>query len=467
MKKQLFLTLLILIAFLGLGLRLLDYDRIPPFLETKDEFFYPWAGISFLQTGIPVAWANFASYPQSQTVTLWGESFRLVKPWIEKPPLYWLISGTISLLAAENEFYKVRLSTARLLPIFLNLISIIFIGLLTAKISDKNSALIATLFYATVPTIVLANRLNLTENLLILLSLATLYIYLTPVPQKFKSLLVGIGCAAALLTKNIGVALPLVILLDLFFKKQWRDLAIVGVLSFLGGIVHPLMGLFYNWDLYIGVLAEYRQAHALGLPETVASIFLFPVIGHKEKIILDGGMLTGYLVFFATLLKLKIESRKQYILLVFPAAYLAILALLEGGRTWFGWHLFPLYPFLMIFLGVSLSKLINEPEYLKFLLYYLILGASSLRFLLLTQVFADGNWQLILGVALFIFTLPYLAKNLKLKQFAVKIFLGLIILINILAIIKADSWYENRPQPLPKPLSIPLNLDTLDTQADF
>lgn len=38
MKNRYFIPLLIAIALLGLGLRLLDYGRLPPFSETGDEF---------------------------------------------------------------------------------------------------------------------------------------------------------------------------------------------------------------------------------------------------------------------------------------------------------------------------------------------------------------------------------------------------------------------------------------------
>lgn len=42
-SNKIFICLL-LIALFGLGLRLINYDRIPPFGETRDEFFYPRAG---------------------------------------------------------------------------------------------------------------------------------------------------------------------------------------------------------------------------------------------------------------------------------------------------------------------------------------------------------------------------------------------------------------------------------------
>lgn len=457
MKKRLFIILLILISGFGLYLRLINYDRVPPFLETKDEFFYPWAGVSFLQTGVPVAWANFSSYSETQTVSLWGESFRMVKPWIEKPPLYWLLSGTISLISGENEFYEVRLSTARLLPITLNVISILLIGFLTARIYGKKSAVMAALFYATVPTIVLGNRLNLTENLLIPISLATLLIYLAPFPEKFKSLkavILGLGCAAALLTKNIGMALPLSIMLILFFRREWKSLFIIGVFSFIGGLIHPIMGFIYNWDLYTQVLKEYRVAHALGLPETIASIFLYPVIGHKEKIILDGSMFTGYIIFFGSLLYRKTKTQEQLILLAYPASYIAILALLEGGRTWFGWHLFPLYPFLMILLGVTVTRLIEDPDYLQFLIFYFMLGVSALRFLLLLYPAYETAWQIILGCGLLVASLPFLFQKTKLQKLTIGSFFVFVILVNFIADLNAASWYGQRAQPRQKPLEI-------------
>ena len=68
MRQKTFYILLIFIAALGLLLRLTHYDSTPPFGETKDEFIYPWAGMSFIQTGIPTTWSPFSAYKNIENI---------------------------------------------------------------------------------------------------------------------------------------------------------------------------------------------------------------------------------------------------------------------------------------------------------------------------------------------------------------------------------------------------------------
>jgi hypothetical protein len=74
----------------------------------------------------------------------------------------------------------------------------------------------------------------------------------------------------------------------------------------------------------------------------------------------------------------------EHILLSFPFAYITILSLLASGDkfSFYGWHVFPLYPFLMILLAVVVYKLWKAPQFLGYLTCFLILGSSTLRFLL-------------------------------------------------------------------------------------
>ncbi|MBI2327299.1 hypothetical protein HYU92_03165 [Candidatus Curtissbacteria bacterium] len=118
MRTTLFTILLLLITILGLILRFLDYDKFPPFDATKDEFFYSWAGMSLIQTGTPKSWSIFNAYPDGELVYKWGTWYRLVSPWLDKPPLYSLITGSWVLLNGARDLFDVRLSILRVILIF-------------------------------------------------------------------------------------------------------------------------------------------------------------------------------------------------------------------------------------------------------------------------------------------------------------------------------------------------------------
>lgn len=454
-ETHFFKIILVLVTLLGLVLRLHQYDRLPPFGETKDEFMYPWAGMTWMQTGTPMSWSYFPSYPKGTDVKLWGETFRLVSPWVEKPPLYSLLTGQVMLLSGAQTLSDVRFTTLRLIPIFLSLITIIVLGLTVRQVTNEAVALISSLLYAVTPTIVMANRLSLTENLLTPLTLLTLYIYVKPAQGKFslfKPFILGLGCALTLLTKNVSIALPISLIILMCGKREWKPALIVALISIIGIIIHPLMGWYYDWGLFTAVLEDYRQAFILGFPETIASIFLYPVIGHKEKIFLDGAMLSGYILLLAAPFWLRVRHYGDRILplLSFPFAYLGLMCLMVGGKSWFGWHLFPVYPFLSFVLSVALYELFTAPEFLRFMFFFMTLAASSIRFLLLTTPSLNIGWQTLLGAILVGTGIvwPLERYKVRVRQTVLFILFALFIFTSIYTVFHLSSIYQVRPQPL-------------------
>lgn len=453
MSKKIFYILLLLISFCGVLLRFLDYDTIPPFGETNDEFMYPWAGISFLQTGVPSSWSWFPSYKQDQTVNYWGKNFRIVSPWLEKPPLYPLLTGTIALLSGQNQFRDVRLSTIRLVPIILSFFSIIAVGLLTQSLFSSQIGLIAATLYATIPSIIISNRLSLVENLLTPVVLFTIYLASRNHERRRAVIfpyLLGLGCGLALLTKNVGIALPISIIWFLAILKEWRSVAIVTIISLFFGLIHPLMGIIYNWSLYVNVLQDYRVAHGLGLPEFISTLFRLPVLTHKENIFLDGSMLAGYILLISSpfwLVKEEFENKFKYILVLsFPFITLVILALLEGGQTFFGWHLIPLYPFLTIILAKVIFDLWQKPEIFKSFFLFLVIGFSTVRFFLLLNPQIQKSWQLMLVVLLLILISSFFFKRGYQRLILLSLFV-IFLVINIMVVINLDKIYPSIPQP--------------------
>ena len=462
MKNKLFIIILLFIALFGLSLRLIDYDKLPPFGETRDEFMYPWAGMSLIQTGIPTSWADFYSYKTKTPVKYWGVNFNLVSPWNEKPPLYPLLVGGWALLNGITQFGEVRLSLIRQVPIFLNLLSIIFLGLLAKQIFGKKVGIISSLLYATIPTIVMANRLSLIENLLIPLSLFTLWSLYRFKDKSFMPYLVGLGCGLTLFTKNTGLALPLAIL-------------IISIITGFFGIIHPIMGYIYDWNLYLSLNNEYYNAMRLGVPETIVSLFRFPVIGHKEAIFLDGGMLAGWILLLSSPFWLFIKNSHSRVngnlkfenkiptfvgmtsesLFIYPYLFILQMCLVVGGQTWFGWHWFPVYPFLAIILALSLVELFNQPEIFKFIFFYVVLAASSIRFIMLITDNLALDWGKILGmilaVAIALWIIPCLAgrqANHKIRKFALLTLFAIFIAINIYTVINLKLIYPSLHQPL-------------------
>lgn len=453
LDKFLFYFLLILISFLGLLLRFRDYDRIPPFGETQDEFFYPWAGMTLLQKGVPVAWSLFPSYGKREYLSKWGINYPIVSPWVEKPPLYSLITGGLVTLKGAKKLEDVRLSVVRLMPVTLSFFTIFLIGLLATEIFNKEIGLLSSVLYATVPTIVMANRMSLVENLMTPLMLLTLYLFALKNDSSkwntFKPYFLGLISGLVVITKNIGIALPLVIFLIFLFQKKWKETFIFGLISVLFVLIHPLMGAYYGWNLFINVLRDYQEAHALvGIPELVQTIFRFPVVGHKDKIFLDGAMLAGYALLFSAPFWLKMKNSLAF--LGFPFVYVTLLALLESGGTdfsYFGWHVYPLFPFLMILLAKVLYDLWQEPNLLQLLFFYLTLGLSTVRFFLLIRPELQRSWQGILALFLLILAGGFIFKTAY-QRIVLAVLFVIFLIVNVLVVTNLNQIYPGFPQPL-------------------
>ena len=411
-----FFLLMLPIVLLGITFRFIDYDKIPPAYETADEYAYPWTGMTLLQTGVPKSWSWFGAYPDGVIYQKWGGPFRIVSPWLDQQPLYSLISGSWMMLNGSRDLFDVRLSTLRVLPITLSFFTISLTGFLAKALFGNKVGLLSALLYATVPTIVIANRLSLTENLLTPISLLILWLFSLSEWKKLtvlKLYLVGLGCGLAIITKQVGMALPITILALLLIDRQWKNAIIIFFISIIFGLIYPLMGLYYDWRLFINLMKESRLAHSLGLPETIFTLFRFPGIGHKERIFLDGSILAGFLLLLTAPFWLKIQENYKKILpiLIFPFIYLTLMVLIDGGQTWYGWYLFPLFPFLTILMGKAFFDLWQKPDFLKSLFFYLVLGSSTVRFLLLLLPNFQKSWQPILAVPLLILTGSFLLKT--------------------------------------------------------
>lgn len=446
MGKKQFYVLLALIAVLGIFLRLVSYDRTPPFGETRDEFIYPWAGITLLQTGAPSTWSDFAAYTDAYPASFWGMSFRMITPWLDKPPLYALLTGTTELLFGHTQFGDVQLTTLRLVPIVLNTFAILFLGLWVNRLWNKKTALVSSLIYATVPIIVLANRLSVTENLLIPLVLATLWWYEKSAHQRRlrDHIIIASGCVAAILTKQIGLVLPLTLIIASWYKKDTKTLYPVAFASAIALLVHPFMGLLYGWETYVSVMKELRSAHALGLPEALPTLFRFPGIGHKESLFLDGSLLAGLILLISS----SLWSRDHHpTFIFFPIIFLLFLTLGEGGQTWYGWHIFPLYPFAAIALGKAFVTIYEEKNYWLMFLLFTFLATSGIRFLLLITSQSPALWQpLLMGLYLLAALVFFTQKKTWNKYLLLGLFM-LYVGMNIFTVYHLSTFYPTMTQP--------------------
>ena len=484
LRQRTFIIGLITIALIGFLLRLTNYDRIPPFAETRDEFFYPWAGMTMLQGKSPVAWSFFSAYPNPQLVKWWGVEFPIVSPWVEKPPLYSLITGGWMILNGARELTDVRLSVLRIVPLILSLITILATGILSGVLFGPIIGLAAALIYATTPAIVMANRLSLTENLLTPLVLLTLIVFVSHKFGKWQVWLVGLGSFLAVLTKNVGIALAVPLLIFYFCKKDKRSFLIVGIATAIATLIHPLMGWYYGWDIFTKMLVNYRVALALsGLPELLSTIFGYPTITTKAQLFPDGTLLLGLILLFTSPLWF-IQSRSltrpesfdfaqdklrrgmtifqfkrfkfsfpnftvEHLFLSFPLVYFLLLSMLASGTSWsyFGWHIYPLYPFMVILIATLGLRLLKENNLFLGIIAVVAIGASSIRFFFLNQPQSFGHlWQYVyIGLIALVVISSFSSQKVRVLIW-LSLF-GLFIGVNVYTVINLSYIYPSLVQP--------------------
>lgn len=457
MKQKKFVILLLLICLLGLILRLIDYDKTPAWRQSDDEIHYAWAGISWLQTGIPKSWSWLSSYPTNETLYAWGSQWRLVSPMLEKPPLYIFLSGTTALVAGQNEFHEIRLTTIRLLPIVLSVVTIGLLGIVTATVFSQSTGLLAALLYAIVPTIVLSNRLSVTENLLTTLMLGAAWFLLNKPKQIiFIALIAGL----AALTKQSGLSTILAVVAVYAYQKNLRAVIISALIGIGMYSIYPLIGFFYDSQLFLGLTQEARRIGIQGgLPQLVFSIISRPLIT-TEKLFLDGTMLLGYILLFMSPYSFldQLPDRKQrnslISLLIFPFSYLLYLMVfisaaepIGTGQGFWGWYNYPLFPFLMVFVAALLMRIWQLLSLIQLLPVIAILGSSTIRFVFL--FLPQSIWYRWQYVMILLFLTPiafhFLSKTNKQRLLLVLFFIFMT--VNLFTSFNLSSIYTSFPQP--------------------
>ena len=414
MKGKKFFFLLLTICLFGFFLRTIDYEKVPPYDESFDEIFYTWGGFNWLENGTPKSWSWFETYKNEEYLDAYGIHWRLVWPLIEKPPLYFWLAGLNARIWGVDNIYQVSHRVIRVLPLVLSLFTLFFVGLLGEIIFGKLIGLMGVFLCATVPSIILANRMSLTENLITPILLFCLILIVSENRKKrsnnIRAILIGIGVVLAFLTKQIGFVVALSTLCFYLILKSWRKMIIVGTFTFFGILVYLLIGYYYDWQLFWGLVQQWRIAHSLsGLPEITSAIFRYQGIGPKNHPFLDGSILISLLLLFSSPLWLLAPENKQerqiawktwlkvnpkisdlnwkkLVLLIPPFFYLVLLTIGESGQgpfTYFGWYIYPLYPFLMIILAKFLIDFFKRPTFFILVLILTTLGLSTIRFLFL------------------------------------------------------------------------------------
>ncbi|MBI5619922.1 glycosyltransferase family 39 protein [Candidatus Gottesmanbacteria bacterium] len=367
-------ALFILIFTVALILKLHNYAVYPQRGATSDEYTYSFMGVSLLTLGVPISWSNFNVYKNTYDLIIDNLYFPMVFPYFDHPPLNGLLVGSWAILNGERTFASIKLSTIRLVPIALSLVSALFVYLLAKHWYDDRIALWSLLIYTTATTFVINGRVVFAENLLTPILLLSLYLYtIQRVIKARTAIVLGVLSGLSIWTKELGVSVFLTFLFVFVHDRVPRRYLVMLTLTFLlFGVGYLTYGTYFDSQTFFGILAA-QSFRPVG-PRVLQTLLNTPIIVNKPYF--DGWYFFGFLCLFFACFEVA-----RHKLLVVPAAiyfFLLLFSINQEGEM--GWYLIPLFPFMAMAAAHSLSESINKKGWLM-LVATLFVGLSSIRYL--------------------------------------------------------------------------------------
>lgn len=365
-------TLIAFVAILLVGffLRFDRFTTIPRHGATFDEFAWVWLGVNLIQNQEPISWSSHPFYKNRYHLVYQGAKFWIVKPYLEHPPLFGLVSGGFALMNGTANMYDVTLAKIRPLALALGVFSIVAIFLFTRQIYGNLIAIFSSLLYSLVPTIVIGSRIVQNENFLIpfwLLSLYALYLYLRT-NSWFYLFLSSVIAGLLSLAKVPWLVAGLSIVLILSYKKKWQEAIFVGIITVLFFSLFIVYGFYQDKELFLNLwrlqIARYDISFA-----GFFSVFTNPLL--IDRYYLDGWILFGWLSIFF----LAKDFKKHFFVLIPFVVYLFVYIFVIPNEPSHGWYRYPFYPFLLISIAIFLKEELENIS-ARSLIFILVVGLA-------------------------------------------------------------------------------------------
>jgi hypothetical protein len=375
---RLIFTLVIGLLIATLGYRLLyqNFNSYPAVGDTYDEYKAPFNGLSLLQKGYPESWSWYEHYGNFPVQFISGSNFRLVKPWFDEPPLFSIIAGLLAQKYDETDINNLNIGILRYPMLKFATLNIFVLFLIIYLVRGSIEAIVASLIYATTPTIVLLARLPLSDNMLTtftLLSILFTVLYLKKGKIIFLIPVILLS-ALSLQLKSTGIFVPVAVTGILLAYKKFKPAISVIIFTAvsLGGWF--IYGYHFGWDIFKKTM-EVSSGRELFSPTVIINLFHTFRIGEKVMGI-DGWVLWGWLsVIFFPYLSRHQNKLFKIILPVTIGCYLVFFSIMSGHIK--GWYRAPLYPFISWAAASFIIKIFKSPRLLPFFFFVSISFFSS------------------------------------------------------------------------------------------
>jgi len=342
---------------LFLGIRAYHLDRAPAHNDTVDEYAWTWSGMTLLQTGVPRAWSGLAAYgtaghrPEHRD---WRDhKYKLVQPWLDHPPLYSLYAGGLMHALGYRDIFEVDLWYMRTGTLPLAAASFLLLSLILRRLLSRGEVLLSLLFYAVLPPIVLHQRLVVSENLFVPLTLGCMLLLMRQ-RDRFSALRTVVILVLSVmlpLTKvaalSSSVFLTVWALATLSGRERWISVGALVVGTCLGVAAYIAYGRHLDAELFSAVLTSHQNRFR-GFAGMEVLLFEPKLVAKPIKNLLP---ILGGALALSSLASSRLSAWGLAVLV-----YAACMAFFVDEQRVFGWYFIPLYPWLCAALAVSIVR---------------------------------------------------------------------------------------------------------------
>lgn len=402
---------IIAILILGYFLRVDNLNTWPRKGATFDEYAWAWQGINLIQKRVPISWSPHPQYKNAKSIIYQETHFRIVKPYLEHPPVFGLLAGSFALLNGVKGMYDLNLPDIRGLALLLGVLSIFILYIFLAEIYDKRIALLGSLLYAAVPSVVVSSRLVQNENFFIPFWLLSLFLtskYIRSKKTIFRNT-AAILCGVLVLAKIPWAAAALSSVLIFVFLRRYKDafkflLVFVPIAS-----LYFVYGIYFDKDLFISLWGLQLNRYDISF-NSIFALFQKPFLA--DRFYTDGWIYFGWF----SLLLLFIKDIKKHLFIIIPVLsyFLVFLAAIpdEAGH---GWYRYPFFPFLITSIALFIKEYFNKNHILSFI--FIVFVATSLLQLTWANVFGFSYFIFRISILTWVLTLlPLFFENKKVQK---------------------------------------------------
>ena len=402
---------LLLILLIGLVVRVNRYELIPAIGETKDEITWTWAGLHILQgKGSGTFVLRTMDMADEDEMEI-GEELVKVDTWLDNPPLFAFIPGGAAFIAGLEGFHLPDTDIIRLPMIVLGMVAVFLVYLVGKSWFGESVGLLASLFYATIPTMAITSRLAVAENLLIVWILLSMWLFRSRTDgEKNNWFLLGLVGGLALLTKLSGVALLAAVVTWQILEGKKETAIKIGITAVIIGLIYPLMGIMSGWENFMSVMG-FQNLKLVGWSSWLVSIIRPGLVNSP---FVDGWIMLGWigLIFQLMVVDKKKENLFFNVLIV---GWLTVVTLIAGQGENDAWYRYPLYPLMSLALAKMAVNVYKQKNFWALVPVGLLGLLPNLRFLLLFQKITVSNTFSRLGLFFYLFPLAILVFRPKYK----------------------------------------------------